>query len=49
MPKRHNFTIRLDAEELEWFKSEAKKQHRTVANFIRYLLSLYREGNEDQA
>lgn len=49
MSKMHNFTIRLSDDELEWLKAEAEKQHRTIANLIRYLLCLYRENNEDQA
>lgn len=46
MPK-HNFTIRLGYEEAEWLRKEAEKQHRTVANLIRYILCLYRENKDD--
>ena len=42
---KHNLTIRIDDEEREWIEREAKAQYRTAANFILYVLKLYRAQN----
>ena len=42
---KHNFTVRLSDETLMWLREEAERQHRTVANLINYILSLYRENH----
>ena len=42
--EKHNLTIRLSDEEREWIEKEAQSQYRTTGNFIRYVLSLYRES-----
>lgn len=39
---KRNLTIRVTDEEIEWLQKEARAQMRTVANFILYVLNLYR-------
>lgn len=39
---KRNLTIRVTDEEIEWLQGEAQAQMRTVANFILYVLNLYR-------
>ncbi|WP_143340900.1 ribbon-helix-helix protein, CopG family [Dethiosulfovibrio salsuginis] len=41
-PKK-NLTIRLDPDELEWLEGEAKRQVRSVAGLVRWLIAQYRE------
>ena len=41
---KQNLTIRFTPEEREWLEKEAQAQYRTTANFVRYVLSLYRES-----
>lgn len=42
---KHNFTVRLSDETLEWLRKEAERQQRPVANLISYILNHYRENH----
>ena len=42
--EKKNLTIRVSDDEREWLEKEAKAQCRSTGNFIRYILSLYREN-----
>ena len=40
---KRNLTIRVDDEEMAWFKQEAEAQMRPIGNFIMWLVRQYRD------
>ena len=47
MAKR-NLTIRIDDEWRAWLEHEAEAQQRSIANFILYVLNLYRKNQKGE-
>ena len=41
---RRNVTIRMSDDELAWLNETAKKQFRTVAGLVRFIISQYQRG-----
>lgn len=41
MLARKNFTVRVSEEELSWLQTEAKRQGRSIANLIIFIITEY--------